>query len=258
MAFQPTLVSTGNIGTTSGKREKTSTMPPLKGLVNRYFYLAMSLLVAAIVVWGFSHTIDGALFHPAVPRPLILWFHGGAFTAWVAFFIVQSALVRTRNVKAHRFLGWFGAGLAVAMVTLGVTTAVVMGRFDIYRLHAPGVDTFMIVPFYDMVVFGLCIALAVAWRKKPELHRRLIFIATCGLLDAAFGRVDFLFNNNLFFPCLDLVIVLGVLRDLYVQGRVHKVYLTALPVLIVAQAFVNYTWRSGSGWWLRIAHALLG
>lgn len=228
------------------------------GLIDKYFYFAMSLLVAAIVVWGFSHTVDANLFHPAVPRPLLLWIHGAAFTGWVAFYIFQSALVRTHNVKLHRLFGWFGAALGLSMVVLGIVTSIVMGRFDMHTLHEPGVDAFLIVPFYDMLVFGTCFALAIAWRRKPELHRRLLFIATCCLLDAAFGRIDFLFNNNLFFVCLDGVILLGVLRDLLVSRSVHKVYLTALPMLIVAQVFVNYTWRSGSGWWLSIAHSLLG
>jgi hypothetical protein len=228
------------------------------GLVDKYFYFAMSLVVAAIVVWGFSHTVDQNLFHAAVPRPLLLWFHGGAFSAWVLFFIFQSALVRTRNVKWHRFFGWFGLGLAAVMVPLGVATSIVMGRFDIHTLHAPGVDAFMIDPWYDMVAFAALFSLAVLWRKKPEFHRRLIFIATCGLLDAAFGRIDYIFNHNLYFWCLDGVILLGVLRDLVVNGRIHKVYLVTLPVLIVCQMFVVHTYASASGWWVRIADRILG
>jgi hypothetical protein len=228
------------------------------GLLDKYFYFSMSLLVAAIVVWGFSHTIDANLFHPSVPRPVLLWFHAAAFSTWIAFFIFQSTLVRTRNVKWHMFFGWFGAALGTAMVILGTVTSIVMARFDTYRLHQPGADAFLIVPFYDMVAFGTFFALAVLWRKKPEFHRRLIFIATCGLLDAAFGRIDYLFNNGLFYYCLDGVILLGVLRDLFVNRRIHKVYLIALPVLAVTQAFVTYTWMHSSPWWLRIAHAILG
>lgn len=228
------------------------------GLLDRYFYFAMSLLVAATVVWGFSHTVDPNLFHASPPRPLILWFHGAAFSGWIAFFIFQSALVRTHNVAVHRFFGWFGAALATVMVPLGVTTAIVMGRFDTYRLHQPGSDAFLIIPLYDMLAFGILIGLAIAWRKKPELHRRLIFIATCCLLDAAFGRNDFLFNTNLFVVCLDLVIALGMVRDLLVNRRIHRVYLTALPLLAVAQTIVIYTWRSESHWWLNIAHRILG
>ena len=76
------------------------------------FLFRMSLLTAAIVVWGFNHTVNDHLFHPAVPRPLLLWFHGAAFSGWVAFFIFQSALVSTGNVKRHRLLRlvWRGTG----------------------------------------------------------------------------------------------------------------------------------------------------
>jgi len=228
------------------------------GFIDKYFYFVMSLLVAAIVVWGFSHTVEQNLFHAAPPRPLLLWFHGSAFSAWVLFFIFQSTLVRTHNVKWHRFFGWFGAGLATVMVPLGITTSIVMGRFDIHTLRETGVDSFLIVPWYDMVAFATLFSLAVLWRKTSELHRRLIFIATCCLLDAAFGRIDYIFNHNLYFWCLDGVILLGVVRDLVVNRRIHKVYLVTLPVLIVCQMFVVHTYASVSAWWLRIADRVLG
>lgn len=109
-----------------------------------------------------------------------------------------------------------------------------------------------------MLAFAVFFGLAVRWRKKSELHRRLIFIATCGLLDAAFGRYDYIFSHGLFFWCLDGVILLGVLRDLLVNRSIHKVYRYALPPLIVVQAFVTYTWLGASGWWVRIGHSILG
>jgi FtsH-binding integral membrane protein len=227
------------------------------GFLGRYFYFAMSLLLAAIVVSGFKRTVNENLFHPAVPRPFILWIHASAFTAWVIFFISQSALVRVRKVSWHRSIGWFGAGLAALMVPLGVTTAIVMARFDTVQLHQSGADAFLSIPFYDMIAFGVCVGLAIYWRTKPDLHRRLIFIATCGLMDAAIARFDYLFNNNLFFPCLDLLIILGGARDLLVDRRVHKVYLYALPLLIVGQSLSTYMWRGNPSWWQAITHAIL-
>ena len=228
------------------------------GLIDRYFYFAMSLLVAAIVVWGFSHTINDSLFHPAIPRPFLLWIHGAAFSAWVGFYIFQSALVRTHNVKVHRSLGWFGVALAAIMVPLGVTIAVIMGRFDKHLLHQTDADTFLSVPFGDMLIFGTFVTLAIYWRKKPELHRPLLLLATCGLLDAAFGRINYLFDHNLFFVCVDLLILLGVARDLLVNRRVHKVYLVALPIMIVLQALIVYLWRGAPTWWLHIGQSILG
>ena len=227
------------------------------GLVDKYFYFSMGLLAAAIVIWGFSHTVNQNLLHAAVPRPMILWFHGVVFSAWVAFFIFQSGLVRTHNVKWHRFFGWFGVGLGAVMVPLGITTSIIMGRFDTLVKHEPGSDAFLIVPWYDMVAFATFFSLAVLWRKKPELHRRFIFIATCGLLSAAFGRFQYLSDHNIFYAGVDAVILLGVVRDLLVNRRVHRIYLIALPALMVCQAIVVYTFTSGSAWWSRIADRVL-
>jgi hypothetical protein len=162
-----------------------------------------------------------------------------------------------RKVSVHRFLGWFGAGLATFMVGLGFTITVVMTRFDMTVLHQKGVDAFVSIPFSDMIIFGSCMALAVYWRNKPEYHRRLIFIATCELMDAAIGRFDFWYNHNLFYLGLDLLIVLGMVRDWMVNGRVHKVYLYALPVMIVVQSFAIYAWRADPVWWQGGTRAIL-
>jgi len=228
------------------------------GLVDNYFYFSMSFVIAAIVVWGFSHTIGENLLHAAIPRPLILWFHASFFSLWVLFFIFQTTLVRTRNVKWHRFFGWFGLGLGTIMIPLGIATAIAMTRFETYTLHEAGSDHFMIVPFFDMVAFTTFFALAIVWRKKPELHRRFIYIATCGLLAAAFGRFDYIASHSLFYAGVDALICLGVIRDLLVNRRVHKIYLVALPTLIVCHIFVVQTMLSGAHWWLRIAHAIIG
>jgi hypothetical protein len=227
-------------------------------LLDKYFYFAMSLLIAAIVVAGFSRTVNQNLFHPAVPRPFLLWIHAAAFTLWIVFFILQSALVRVRKVKWHRLLGWFGAGLAAVMVPLGFTIAVIMGRFDKHVMHVADANTFLSIPFGDMAIFSVLVGLAIYWRRKPELHRRLLFIGTCGLLDAAFGRFDYLFNHNLFFLAVDAVILLGVARDLLVNRRIHIVYRVALPSLLVVQVLMVYLWRGAPAWWSNVGQALLG
>lgn len=222
-----------------------------------YFYFAMSLLIAAIVVVGFSRTVNPNLFHAAIPRPFLLWVHGAAFSTWVAFYIFQSALVRTHNVKLHRSLGWFGVGLGGLMVPLGFTIAIVMGRFDAVQLHLSD-PTFLSIPFYDMIAFGVLLTLAISWRRKPELHRPLLFLATCCLLDAPFGRSDFIFYHYLFYPCLDAVMLLGVVRDLVVNRRINSVYRYAMPALIAGQALTVYLWHWNPAWWLRTTRAILG
>jgi hypothetical protein len=166
--------------------------------------------------------------------------------------------VHLHKVKWHRFFGWFGGALGVAVAIAGVATAIAKGRAGIADHMGTEAEAYLIVPIYNILVFSMFCALIVAWRKKPELHREMIFFATCGLLDTAFMRFDFIFNHHAFYLCIDLLILLGVLRDLYVFRRVQKAYLIVLPALFASQAFVYYTWSVSSDWSVRIARAIIG
>src|SRR5580704_2570288 len=109
-------MAVGNVGFATRLQKETTTASPLKSFLSRYFYFSMSLVMAGLVMWGFSRTVDANLLHAKPARPLLLWMHGAAFSTWIVFFIAQSALIRLRKVSVHRTLGWFGAGLATVMV----------------------------------------------------------------------------------------------------------------------------------------------
>jgi hypothetical protein len=214
----------------------------------QYFYFFMSLLIGAVVVYGFGPMLDQRFLHPSHPKPFLLSIHATIFSAWVVFYIVQSTLVRSGNVGIHRRLGWFGVGLGIAIPIIGTITAVTMRRFDLLdpelALRAPLLRTALL----DLTSFTIPFALAIYWRRKPELHRRLMLIASCALTAAAFVRFPAAFHAwPWFYVGVDFLVLLGVLRDLIVNRRVHPVYLCALPTLILAQVIVMNTilhfWR---------------
>ena len=233
--------------------------PPagFKTLLDRYFYFCMALLMAGLAAWGFSSTVDANLLHAKPPRPFLLWFHAAAFSAWIALFVAQSALVRVRKVSVHRRLGWFGAVLAAVMVVSGLIVSVVMLRFEI-TVHHRNVASFLSILWGDMIIFGGCMALAIYFRKRPEYHRRLVFMASCQLMQAAFVRFHYIGSHNLFYPALDVLIVAGVLRDLVVDGRVNRVYRYAFPAILVLQALATYLERVNPSWWQAATLMILG
>lgn len=199
------------------------------GPFDHSFYFLMSLLAAVVVVYGFSHTVKANLIHPPSPRPTVLYFHVVIFTGWVVFFILQSTLVRTRNVKLHRQLGWFGLALGISISVVGVATAIAMMRLRLREGRADAAQ-FLIVPLFDMLVFSLAFRLGFCLRKKPEFHQRLMLIATCSLTAAAFGRFPTtLLPKNWFYAGVDALILLGMTRDLLAAKRIHAVYLYGSP-----------------------------
>ena len=230
----------------------------LKKFLSRYFYLCMSMVMAGLAGWGFSRTVDRRLLHATPPRPFLLWIHAEMFSAWVVLFVAQSALVRVRKVSVHRTLGWFGAALAAAMTVSGFIVAVVMLRFEITVLHHKAVAPFLSILWADMIIFGACMALAIYFRKRPEYHRRLVFMASCQLMQAAFVRFDYIGYHDLYYPALDLLIVAGIVRDLAVDGGINKIYLYLFPAMIVLQAWAAYLERVNPGWWQAATQAILG
>jgi hypothetical protein len=226
--------------------------------LEKYFYLCMSLLIAAVVVYGFSHTVANKLTHANPRRPILLWVHAILFSSWVAFYITQSLLVRMRKVELHRTLGWVGTALGTCMVVVGPWVAVVMARFDTSQLHRANKDAFLIVPLFDMVAFAICFGLAILWRTNPERHRRLMLIATCALTGAAFGRMPTMHAPLYFYSGVDGLILLGVLRDLAVSHRIHSVYMIAIPLLVAGQTAAAQVFLHRTSFWISIAHRLVG
>ena len=158
--------------------------------------------------------------------------------------------------KWHRFMGWFVAALGVTIPVLGVSTAITMAHFNMHYLHSEDEASGLMVSFLDMAAFAVPFTLAICWRAKPEFHRRLILIASCALTSAAFARFPpSVLPQSWFYLDVDILILLGAIRDLARLRRVHPVYLFALPALVMGQTVVMHTADSSA--WLRIGNAIL-
>jgi hypothetical protein len=147
--------------------------------------------------------------------------------------------------------------MGIAIPIVGVGTAIAMTRF---RIREGGAEALpgIIVPLWDMVAFTVAFALAFGWRGRPEVHRRLMLIASCALTAAAFGRFPSpLIADTWFYAGVDLLVLIGAARDLVVTGRVHPVYRYALPILVVGQLLAMSPTVRNSTPWLRFAQALI-
>jgi hypothetical protein len=223
------------------------------------FYLVMALLMAGAVIYGFSRTIDDNLIHPKIPRPPVLYVHAVLFGAWILIFVLQTALVRAGGVRLHRRLGlaWLCIGAAIPVV--GVSTAIVMRRFDILHFHRT--LNFLAVPLWDMIAFTPCFVLAALWRKRPEFHRRLMFLATCMLIDAGLNRFPLpaaWSNAAWFYFAIDGLVLVVIARDLLVQHRLHPVFAIAMPLIVVGQVVTWTLWQHPPAAWIGFLRTLVG
>ena len=222
-----------------------------------YFYLCVGLAVALIVTFGFSRTLGAGLLHPPSPRPLILYLHAAMFTIWVLLFIAQAALAQVRRVSWHRRLGLAGFALGCVMPMVGIETALAMTRLHIFEGNR-NEESALIVPFFDMLAFAVLFGLAACWRRRPEYHRRLMLLATCGLTVAAFARFPrWLMPYPAWYVAVDALMLTGPVHDWVTLRRVHPVYLYGVPALALGQAATMWIYLGASPGWTRIARALL-
>ncbi len=61
-----------------------------------------------------------------------------------------------------------------------------------------------------------------------------------------------------FYGGVDALILLGAFRDLAVNRRIYAVYAISIPLLVAGQVAVSEIFLHRAGFWIRIAHGLLG
>lgn len=226
------------------------------------FYMFAAVLFALAVVIGFARTYYLKAFFDVPPLSShLVQIHGGVMSAWVALFMTQVLLVRTKNIRVHQSLGFIGVGLAVLIILSGFFTAIAAGKNgamsfppDVPRL------SFLAIPIFDLAIFAILFAGAVYYRKKAAIHKRLMLLTAIGFLPPALARFPIpgiLELGPLFFfgvPSLVAIFALGY--DTWHIGKLNRVFLAG-TVLLVASYPLRIVF-SGTETWLGFATWLTG
>jgi len=205
----------------------------------RIFYTGMSIVIAIIVFAGFSRTWFLRPYFPQV-QPLIpiLVLHGVVFSSWIALFITQTSLVAAKRTRTHMRLGIAGGVLAGAMIIMGTITAIVRAKGP---SPIPDVNplSFLTIPLGDMLVFGILMSCAFYFRRRVDIHKRLMLVATIGILPAAVARLPFAFIAQggplAFFGLTDLLIIPCLIYDVISRGRPHRATVLAATLIVLSQ-----------------------
>ncbi|HEV8427924.1 MAG TPA: hypothetical protein VGQ41_08505 [Pyrinomonadaceae bacterium] len=233
--------------------------PRMPGRVNdRRLYILAAILTPLIVLAGFARTyyLKPLFGTPDLPGRIV-HLHGIVMTAWVMLFVVQISLVATRRTKIHQRLGIFGGVLAALVVVVGILTAL----FAAARGASPGPPalSFLIIPVGDMVIFAVLIGLALYFRRKLDVHKRLMLLAAINLLTPAIARIplDFITNGGplAFFGLTDLCLLACVAFDTIKHRRLHPVFLWGTIFLIAMQPLRLLL--AGTNAWMNLAAALV-
>ncbi len=117
---------------------------------------------------------------------------------------------------------------------------------------------FMIVGLVDIAVFASFVAAGLYFRRRAELHKRLMLLATVGgLMWPAITRIPYVAGRPvLMFGLLSALVLASAVRDLMLQSRVHPVSLWGGLLILAAfpvRAAIGSTesWRAFAAWLIR-------
>jgi hypothetical protein len=202
-----------------------------------YFFVAMFLLVLAVVFIGFAHTYYLAgIFHAKLPS-LLVHVHGAVFSCWILLLFAQTALVFTDHVEWHKRLGIFGAVLAGVMVVLGFATLIAALRRHADVGMRP--ESLFAADTLQLSLFAVLVYWALLVRADGPAHKRLMLLATVSLLGPALSRWPFAFVISsawVFFGILDSFLIFLIVFDLWSRRRIRRVTIWG-SLLIVAMQY---------------------
>jgi hypothetical protein len=110
-------------------------------------------------------------------------------TLWFGLFIAQVRLVAARRTDLHRRLGGLGAILLVLILFLGVATAITAARHGVTPAPEVSPLMFMAIPLADLVVFAALVGVALWNRRRSDIHKRLMLLATLSILTPGIARI---------------------------------------------------------------------
>jgi hypothetical protein len=214
------------------------------------FFVGMAVAAAASVLLGFARTYYLKTVFPTPTFPLLFHVHGALFSAWMLLLVLQVFLVASGRTALHRRVGRIGQWLVMPMLVTGllVSIAAARGQGPIGAAVRRGEMTWVslaITPvemlfnnLATMIFFGVFAGAGLAYRQRPDMHKRFMMLATIGLLPAAIGRAVItivgVFHPVLPLGSIALFVLAMAIYDRRSRERVHPVTLWGGLALVLS------------------------
>lgn len=226
---------------------------------DRWFYSASGAIFIVIMLVGFhwfvtsGRAAGGRIIDPAMVR--LDRIHGLAIAAWYVLYFTQSLLISVRNRRLHFKLGWAAVAIALTIAVTGPWVAIRSVQVTPTEFHFFGLlySRLLLVMLTEVALYTTFVAIGILNRKKPEVHRPAMILASLSLLAGATVRMPFLqpvFGATgwvgLFGPVFCLGAALLLIRSTVTRSfdRWFAVGYTAWVILFIASVKLALT----DGW----------
>jgi hypothetical protein len=254
-----------------GTRDNTETIRPQQrafrgtNSIDLRPYLPATILVIVTALVGFWPTYFGPALKGRVHVPPLIHLHAVIYLTWLALFATQVALAATNRVKLHLQLGRWIMAYGVIVVIAGLM-AVAQGfgtrlaTEDVFRAQR-----WLFGVLKDLVFFAPFLVAGWVYRQKPEIHKRLMIVATTILVLPAVSRMSFLGSPVpiwKFMVVWPLPVYLLMIHDFYRKRAIHPVYLVGVVAMLTMRLILpfgsSHAWQSIAAWITAFYRATFG
>ena len=205
-----------------------------KSNIDRYFYAFMAVLFAATAIAGFTPNSLAILAGTKVSPPLIIHIHAAAMSSWLFLLTIQASLVAANKTYLHRRLGMISLLLAPCIIALMLIIKIPGFLADDFEFGPHNLNDIK-----RFALFTVFYTWAFASRKTDsDAHKRLMFLATLVIMDAAFNRLTWLpmlgFENGFAVRhAYELLLLLPILTyDKFKLGHIHRVNVIGISLIV--------------------------
>lgn len=226
------------------------------------FFTAMAALALVVAFAGFSKTFFLPLTQGDFVALPAAYLHAALMFSWIGLFAVQAVLVRANGRAWHRKLGWLAVLLAPLMAWSTVAMGVQAMQRDAAVAPGPGAASSVVGNFTAMLGFLALVAAGVHYRRRPDVHKRLMLLATIAVLWPAWFRFRHFFPSVPFpewifaIAAADSLVLVLAWHDWRSSGRVHRVTAWVGGALVADHVLETLAYDSAG--WRVVANALAG
>ncbi|HEX4957532.1 MAG TPA: hypothetical protein VFV46_05090 [Lacibacter sp.] len=217
------------------------------------FFVLMAIVAIIAILVGFLKTFIIPILTGTKTWPWVIYLHAGFAFGWVCLFLIQSILINSRKHKVHFALGRWGVFIALGAAFTIVPAALYQCERELKEGLGQTAVSSILGSCSSALIFLVLVVFAITYRKKSQVHKRLMLLATIVLIWPAWFRWRHYFPSvqrpDIWFAVVlaDSLIIIAFIWDWVKNKNIHPALLYT-GLFIIAEHCIEVLLFDSNGW----------
>lgn len=217
------------------------------------FFTTIAVVGIIAILVGFSKTFIIPIISGTKTWPWAIYAHAGFVFGWVLIFLTQSLLIQSKKYNTHISIGRWAALIAVGAAVSIIPASLYQVERELKEGLGQTAISSIVGSLASAIMFLTLVILGIVNRKRPQVHKRLMLLATILLIWPAWFRWRHYFPSverpDIWFAVVlaDSLIIVAFIWDWLRNKRIHPALLCG-GFFIIAENVIEIVLFDSSGW----------